>query len=128
MAKRAVLDTSALLALLFNEPGAKKALDDGKNGSISTVSYSEALAKSLDRSVPLETLQVALAGMKLTMLPFDTECALAAASLRPQTRQLNFSFADRACLATALLGGLPVLTADRAWAECDLGIDVILIR
>ncbi len=123
-----VLDTSALLALLFNEPGAEKAIARGQDGVLSAVSYSEAVAKSLDHKVPMETVMQALDGLKLTLVPFDEEYALAAAALRPATRQLNFSFADRACLATAKVRKLAVLTADRDWQKADLGIKILLIR
>ena len=70
---RVVLDASAVLALLFKEPGAEKVIARGKDGVLSAVSYSETVAKSLDRGVPLETVQHALAGMKLTLVPFDAE-------------------------------------------------------
>ena len=49
------------------------------------------------------------------MIPFNEEHALAAASFRPATRKMNVSFADRACLGTAALANLPVLTGDRKW-------------
>lgn len=125
---RVVLDTSAVLALLFGEAGAEVALDRGQAGLLSTVSYSETLAKSLDHGVPLETIQRSLDGLRLTIVPFDETHALAAASLRPPTRRKGFSFADRACLATAQLASLPALTADRKWQETDLGVEIILIR
>jgi ribonuclease VapC len=123
-----VLDTSAVLALLFGEPGADKAVARGRGGIMSTVCYSETVAKSLDRKVPLATIAQHLAGLKLTLVPFDEEHALAAAALLPATRQLDFSFADRACLATAKVRKLPVLTADRDWLKADLGIKIHLIR
>lgn len=123
-----VLDTSAVLALLFGEPGADKAIARGRDGIMSAVSYSETVAKSLDRKVPMETVTKALAGLKLTLVPFDEDHALAAAALRPSTRHLDFSFADRACLATAAIRKLPVLTADRDWFKADLGIKIHLIR
>jgi ribonuclease VapC len=61
-------------------------------------------------------------------VPFDTDHALAASSFRKPTRHLDVSFADRACLATAALAKVPVLTGDRDWSKVDLGIKVILIR
>lgn len=123
-----VLDTSAVLALLFGEPGADKAIARGRDGIISTVCYSETVAKSLDRKVPMETIAQSLVSLKLVLVSFDEEHALAAASLRPATRHLAFSFADRACLATAKVRKLPVLTADRDWLKADLGIKIHLIR
>lgn len=44
------------------------------------------------------------------------------------TRQLGLSLADRACLALARQLSLPVLTADHAWAEAALELEVKLIR
>jgi ribonuclease VapC len=125
---RAVLDASALLALCFAERGAKRTLEGGQDGLISAVNYSEAIAKSTDHGVPLETVQLALASLKLTIIPFDEEHAIAAASFRPSTRKLNISFADRACLGAAALAGLPVLTADRKWEKIPCDIKLIFIR
>jgi ribonuclease VapC len=125
---RAVLDTSAILALCFAENGAKKTAEHGKDGVISAVSYSEAIAKSTDYGMPIETVNHALASLKLTIIPFDDKHAVAAASFRPATRTLNVSFADRACLGTALLAQLPVLTGDRKWQNIDCPVEIILIR
>lgn len=126
--KAVVLDSSALLALLFGEPGADLVKARGRGGLISAVCYSESLAKCLDRGVPRGTLSAALPTLQLTVVPFDARHAEEAAALRPATRTLHFSFADRACLATAKLADLPALTADRAWAGLDLGIEVVLVR
>ena len=54
--------------------------------------------------------------------------AYIAASLRPATRAKGLSLGDRACLALAIERGVPALTADRAWMELDVGVDVRLIR
>lgn len=125
---KVVLDTSAVLALCFAEKGAKATITRGKDGILSAVSYSEAIAKSLDVGVPLETVNRSLAGLKLTIVPFDLDHAVAAASFRPATRKLNISFADRACLGTAALARLPVLTADRKWSKIKCDLEIILIR
>jgi ribonuclease VapC len=53
---------------------------------------------------------------------------LEAAALRPSTRHLDFTFADRACLATDAVRKLPVLTADRDWLKANLSIKIHLIR
>jgi PIN domain nuclease of toxin-antitoxin system len=125
---RVVLDTSAILAALFDEAGAEVVLSRGESGIISAVSHSETFAKSLDRGVPIETIQYFLDGLKLTILPFDLDHSVAAATLRGPTRHLDISFADRACLATAALAQVPALTADRDWTKVDLGLEIILIR
>jgi ribonuclease VapC len=125
---RVVLDTSALLALCFDEKGAKATSSRGENGILSAVSYSEAIAKTLDLRIPLETVRAALAALKLSIIPFDEAHAIASASFRPMTRDLDISFADRACLGTASLANLPVLTADRQWKSIKCDLEIILIR
>jgi ribonuclease VapC len=126
-----VLDTSALLALLFNEIGADRVTDAllrHRPCFLSAVSYSEAMAKALDRKVPFETAREVIHSLQLTPVPFDPAHALTAASFRPATRDFDFSFADRACLATAALAKAPALTADQEWEKVDLGVKIMLIR
>jgi ribonuclease VapC len=127
-----VVDTSALLALLFNETGADRVTDallHHRPCFLSAVSYSEAMAKALDRSnVPFETAREAIHSLQLTPVPFDPAHALTAASFRHATRDFDFSFADRACLATAALAKAPALTADQEWEKVNLGVKILLIR
>ena len=47
---------------------------------------------------------------------------------RPKTDPLGLSLGDRACLALAQARGLPTLTADRAWRELRIGVDIEVIR
>ena len=44
------------------------------------------------------------------------------------TRKAGLSLADRACLALALDLGATAVTADRAWAKVDVGVEVKVIR
>lgn len=124
----AVLDSSAILAGFFQEPGADLIRDQGAAGILSTVNYSEVLAKLCDRGVTLIDADRFITSLQLVESTFDREQATLAASLRQPTRALGLSFADRACLACACLHGLPVLTADRNWRGLEIGVQVVLIR
>jgi PIN domain nuclease of toxin-antitoxin system len=66
--------------------------------------------------------------LRLPVIPFDAADAKIVASLWPPTRPSGLSLGDRACLALGLRLGVPVLTADRAWASLKLGVDVGVIR
>jgi ribonuclease VapC len=59
---------------------------------------------------------------------FDPRHAALCADLLPRTRSLGLSLGDRACLALAAAEGCPAMTADTAWKDLDVGVEVVLIR
>ncbi len=123
-----ILDASAVLAILHGEPGQARAGAFIRPGAISTVNLCEVMTNLTDHGVSEADGRAALSALQLLAIPFDEVQAYSAARLRPITRRLGLSFADRACLALALERALPVVTADRAWANLDLPIEVVLIR
>lgn len=74
----------------------------------------------------MERQQLVESGLRFE--PLSEQDAMRAARLRASTRKLGLSLADRCCLALASRLERPVLTADRAWADVDAGVDVRLIR
>ena len=130
----AVLDASALLALLKGEPGAERVAEALERGAyLSAVNLAEVLSRLADwgedpAEAQARMAQVGLLGAAVEVLPFTGEDALEVARLRALTRAYGLSFGDRACLALARRLGLPALTAERAWAELGLGIPVEIIR
>ena len=125
---RAVLDSSALLALLFQEPGGQKVAGHLPDSLLSAVNLSEVVTKTVDTGMTLEEARLVVAGLPCEIVPFDGEQAFLAAALRGATRSLGLSLGDRACLALGLKTGHPVVTADRLWDQCDVGVQVIRIR
>jgi PIN domain nuclease of toxin-antitoxin system len=121
-----VLDASALLAVLHDEPGAERV--ELERSAISTVNWSEVLSKCRDRGVETEGLREDLEALGLSIEPFTLKDAELAAEIRPRVRPLGLSFGDRACLALGLRLGLPVVTADRAWKGLQLGLEIHVIR
>lgn len=123
-----VFDSSALLAISFGEAGASRAARDLKDGMMSAVNVAEVIARYVALGVSEDDARSALQAFGLEIRPFDETQAIAAGLLRTATRKLGMSLGDRACLALAVQEGATVLTADRTWADLDLGIDVELIR
>lgn len=123
-----VLDASAIIALLRREPGFERVSAVAATAQVSTVNLAEvgSFLTMAGQSPP--QVRVILASLRLDQVPFDTALALEVARLRPLTRHLGLSLGDRACLALAGLRRLPALTADRLWADLDLGIEIQLIR
>lgn len=125
----AVLDASALLALLAAEPGSDRVARAVARGAlISAVNLSEVVAKLSDGGVPQREIEEALSGLGLHVRPFDQVQAYLAGSLRSSTRSRGLSLGDRACLALGLQEALPTLTADRNWADVVTGAEVEFIR
>lgn len=124
----AVLDASAVLAVLQEEPGGETVESLLPECVISTVNLSEVIAKLVDNGID------GTAAVRLTeaqpFRPVDHTLDLAriAGALRAETRGAGLSLGDRACLALAIAMGLPVFTADRAWQGLPLEIEVRPIR
>src|SRR3972149_11529847 len=121
----AVLDASALLAVLQDERGAELVEAAAAGGAlISAVNWAEVLSKLADAGEHLEPLSEDLVWSAVLrdvgVIPFGVEDAERVAELRSATRGLGLSLADRACLALAMRLELPALTTDRAWTELAL--------
>lgn len=123
-----VLDASAVLATVSDEPGGKEVEAWLKKACISAVNFSEVVTKLTERDVPAALIGDLLAEVDLDVRNFDRNLAEQAGFLRAVTRSHGLSFGDRACLALAAELGRPVITTDRAWAKLDIGIEVVLIR
>ncbi len=123
-----VLDASAVIAFLRNEKGADVVASAIPGATISTVNLSEVAAWLSDSGADEGEIRLTLDGLNLEFSTFDGDAAFAAGGLRRATRAKGLSFGDRACLALANRLALAVLTADRSWAELDIGVEVVLIR
>ena len=123
-----IVDASAVLAQMLGERGADRVDAVLGDSMISAVNFAEVISRLIDGGAPLETIQMAAEELRAVVIPFDESAAMRAGLLRRATRSKGLSLGDRACLALAEATGLPVMTADRAWAELDLGVEVVLIR
>lgn len=125
-----VLDSSAVLAWLWREPGWEYVEDIQTQAEcrICSVNLTEIVSTVLDKGLPLSELEAFSASLDFSVAAFDRPLAQAAAVLRPATRALGLSIGDRACLALAQQLDATVLTADRAWAQLELGIAIECIR
>ena len=125
-----VLDASAILALLQNEPGADyvRTRVERTDSIISAVNLAEVGYKMAEHGLSGAQVREAMTEFGVEVRPFDAEQALTSVGLYVQAKKLGLSLADRACLALAQLMGLPALTADHAWRDVDLDVEIELIR
>ncbi|MER0171736.1 MAG: PIN domain-containing protein [Nitrosomonas sp.] len=123
-----VLDASALLAFLQNEPGCDQVEAALAAAVISSVNWAEVVQKSIAADVDVKGLREDLEALGLRIIPFSAEEAGIAAQLWQKTRHAGLSLGDRACLSTGIGLDAPVLTADKIWATLSLPVAVRCIR
>lgn len=125
---RAVWDASALLVLLHREPGWESLAPELESAVLSSVNLAEVASRLMDAGgVPAEVRKI-LEDLDLEIHDLTADLAFSAAELRAATRARGLSLGDRACLALGQTLGLPVLTADRVWAQLDIGVEIRVVR
>jgi ribonuclease VapC len=126
----AVLDASALLAMLLVESGEDQVRAVLSDCVISTVNLSEVIGHFARHGADHTHIRGMLDQLALQRIAFDEDLAYATGLLTTTTRAAGLSLGDRACLALARRLNARAITADHAWAGLgkSAGVDVHLIR
>ena len=112
---RAVIDASALLALLLGEPGADRVKVVLDGGLVSLVNMAEVVTHYAKLGAARADIEALLRPLPIRLVPIDAALSVDAGMLRSLTIESGLSLGDRYCLALARREGLPALTAERRW-------------
>ncbi len=123
-----MLDRSAALAVVLDEPGGNHVRSILSQCVIGAVNYSEVATELVARFPDARARALVLDNYAPKVVPFDAEQARLAGAMIELTRPYGLSLGDRACLALARLRGAVALTTDRAWTLVDVCVTVELIR
>lgn len=125
-----VLDASAVLAMVYDEPGGVKVhsaiVSPLYSVAISAVNWCEVLTK-LGQKSPIMTaarLVAILPGVEV--VPFGQDQAEQVAALAKKCPEI--SLGDRACLALASSLGSTAWTTDKIWAQLPVGAKLKMLR
>ena len=123
-----VLDASALLAYLQDEPGSEVVDEVLAESVISSVNWAEVVQKTIAGGIESDGLLDDLQALGLRVEAFTWKDAELAGKLWLQTKTAGLSLGDRACLSLGWRLDVSIMTCDRIWDSLNLDFDVKVIR
>ena len=115
-----VLDASAVLALIRDEPGGDKVAQRIGRAAISTVNLQEVAKELMTSGLDEPTARELVGELRLAVEPHTADDAYAAAALHDATKEYGRGLGDRTCMALAMRLELPALTTDREWKKIKM--------
>jgi len=125
---KVLLDSSALLVLINREKGLDAVEAFIGRAVMSAVNYAEVVSKLVEIDVPGKEAAMLVSDLLQEIIPFDQDCASISGRLRLETKALGLSLGDRACLATAEVHKLEVVTADKLWGKIKTPLKITFVR
>lgn len=120
-----LLDASAVLALLQEEPGAERVEAVLAGARIGIVNLAEVYSKLAEAGLTTEEATTSVGLLGLAVEPMDEAQALEVGRLRPLTRKQGLSLGDRSCLALAAQLDAVAVTTERSWSQ--VGVCKVLV-
>lgn len=126
----AVLDASAIIALLKGERGASKVAGVIADAVVGAFNQAEVVSHFVHLGASVDEIRVMLGALPYAVVDADEELAWEAGALRAVTARAGLSLGDRFCLALAKRLNTPAYTADKAWKDiaAEAGAKVVAIR
>ncbi|MEO0683783.1 MAG: type II toxin-antitoxin system VapC family toxin [Cyanobacteria bacterium J06649_11] len=128
MSSAVVLDASAIIAVIKEEPGHEAVMPFIRNAVVLSVNFSEAVAYFAKHIVDDQVVSKVVQPFARAVVPYGFEESFLAGKLIRDTQQHGLSLGDRACIALGMVRKTSVITTDRAWAQLDVPIEIKLIR
>jgi ribonuclease VapC len=116
--RKYLLDASALLAVIRNEPGADRVLAVLDNSEIHAVNLAEVVRKLVAFGKPVDEVIAYTDALNLEVLEeLNVKQVHEVAKLAPEAKRLGLSLGDCVCLVIAEWLGMTAVTAERRWSE-----------
>ena len=123
-----VMDSTALIAVVYQEPGYERVVEILDKSAISAVNLAEIINKLVLRGAPAEAVRDTLLKLELKVEDWSEAMAYRSAEFTRFNKSHGLSLGDRACISLALKTSLPAFTTEEAWERSNLGIKLVKIR
>ena len=125
-----VLDASALIAMLKQEPGGDRVAAIIGDTKITAINYAEVISHFCHAGMPTIEVDAMLRPLPMVVVSADEKLARLAGHLRTMTSSAGLSLGDRFCVALAQLEKLPAWTFDRNWQAISeaVQVEITIIR
>lgn len=135
MSDRYLLDASAVLALIGDEPGADRVLPLLARSAITAINLAEVVKKLRERGVPPEEVAATVSDLQIPLEGWPTEGGPAGLQQAVQLGELaatgsgfGLSLGDAVCLAVAAWSGLTAVTVERRWTAAFPDAKILTFR
>jgi ribonuclease VapC len=127
---KVVLDASAIIAAIQNEPGGDKVTNVFGHALVSTVNVAETYTIAEREGLHGNIVRGFFEYRGVSIVPLSLLQAEMAGRMATLTNTGGLSLGDRCCLALAISEKAEVMTADRAWLQFaePLGLTIKSIR
>jgi ribonuclease VapC len=124
-----VLDSTAVIAVLYGEPGHQYVNEVLHKSAVSAVNLAEIANKLALRGPTSEALRESLVRLKLQVEDWSADMAYRSTEFSSFSKSHGLSLGDRACLTLAKQLHATAVTSDRAWRRLpSLGVRIMIFR
>ena len=124
-----VLDSTAVIAVLYSEPGYKYIEGLLPTSALSSVNLAEIVNKLAQSGASSQAVRESLVRLELRVEDWTENMAYQSAELLGVSKSHGLSLGDRACLTLAKTLRATAVTSDRAWRRIpSLGVPIMIFR
>lgn len=126
--KASVIDSSALLAIIYDEDGNKEVQKYFDQSYMSVINAAECLIVLNRNGMPMDVAKNLLESIINKFIPTEYNDTSLIADIKNSNLDIGLSFADCACISLGDKLGLQIVTADRVWTNAKCKSNIICIR
>lgn len=126
--KPSIVDSSALLAIVYNETGMDTAKEHFDNSYMSVINAAECLIVLTRNGMPEDIAKNLLESIISKFIPCEYHDADLITKIKNSNPKLGLSLADCTCISLGNKLGLQIITADKEWQQVASKSEIICIR